>query len=61
MILINLINDDGFVLAAMADTCLMVHLVRSFMKTHLLVLLQDNCRDLVRCALLRHLSACMRL
>jgi len=45
--LINLINDDAFVGAAMADTCFMVHLVCLFMKMHMLALLQDNCLDLV--------------
>ena len=38
----------------------MGHLVCLFMKTHVLALLQDNCLDLVRCALLRKLSACVR-
>jgi len=38
----NLINDDACVSAVMADTCSMVHLVGLFMKTHMLVLLQDN-------------------
>jgi len=33
---------------------------RLFMKTHLLALLHDNCLDLVRCAFLRKLSACVR-
>jgi len=37
----------------------MVHLVRLFMKMHLLVLLQDNCLDLVHSAFLRKLSACV--
>ena len=40
--LINLSNDDAFVSAATADACFMVHPVSLFMKTHLLVLLQDN-------------------
>jgi len=35
----------------------MVHLVRLFMKMHLLALLQDNCLDLARCAFLHKLSA----
>jgi len=55
--LINLINDDAFVLAATADTCSMVHLVCLFMKTLLLALLQGNCHDLVPCAFLHKLSA----
>jgi len=58
--LINLINDDAFVSAVTADACSMVHLVCLFMKTNLLVLLQDNCLDLVRCAFLRKLAACVR-
>jgi len=37
--LINLINDDAFVSAAMANACL-IPLVCLFMKTHLLALLQ---------------------
>jgi len=37
-----LINDDAFVLAAMADMCSMVHLICLFVKTYLLALLQDN-------------------
>jgi len=60
MILIDLINDDAFVLAAPADACFMVHLVCLFMKTHLLALQQDNCLDLVCYAFLRKLSGCMR-
>jgi len=48
------------VLAATANTCFMVHLVCLFMKTHLLVLLQDNCLDLFHCAFLHKLSGCMR-
>jgi len=50
-------NDDAFVSAVTADACFMVHLVCLIMKTHLLALLQDNCLDLVHCALLRKLSA----
>jgi len=57
---INLINDDAFVSATMADACSMVHLVCLSMKTHLLALQQDSCLDLVRCAFLHKLSACMR-
>jgi len=38
----------------------MVHLVCLSMKTYLLALLQDKCLDLVRCAFLRKLSACVR-
>jgi len=57
---INLINDDAFVLAAMADACTMVHLICLFMKPHLLSLLQDNCPDLVHCAFLRKVSGCVR-
>jgi len=38
----------------------MVHLVCLFMKIYLLVLLQDNCLDLLCCAFLRKLSGCMR-
>jgi len=38
----------------------MVNLVCLFMKPHLLVLLQDNCLDLLRCAFLRKLSECVR-
>jgi len=59
-ILINLINDDAFILAATVNTCLVVHLVCLFMKTHLLALLQDNCLDLVCCAFLHMLSGCVR-
>ena len=59
-LLINLINDDTFVLAAMANMCTMVHLFCLFMKTHLLALLLDNCPDLVCYAFLCKLSACMR-
>jgi len=44
----------------MADACFMVHLVCLFMKPHLLVLLQDNYLDLVRCAFLRKLSGWVR-
>jgi len=58
--LFNLINDDAFVLAAMTDACSMVHLVCLFIKTHVLVLLQDNCLDLVHCAFLHKLSVCVR-
>jgi len=54
------INDDAFVLAATADACSMVHLACWFMKTHLLALLQDNCRDLVRCAFWHRSSSCVR-
>jgi len=43
----------------MADMCSMVHLVCLFMKTYLLALLQDNCLDLVHCAFLRKLYACV--
>jgi len=53
-------KDDAFVLAAAADACFMVHLVCLFMKPHLLALLQYNCLDLVHCAFLRKLSACVR-
>jgi len=62
MILINLISDDAFVLAAMADACFRVHLVYLFMKTHLLAvaLLQDNCLSLVRCAFSNKLFGCAR-
>jgi len=45
------VNDDAFVLAAATDACSMVYLICLFMKMHLLALLQDNCLDLVRCAL----------
>jgi len=38
----------------------MVHFVYLFMKMYLLVLLQDNYLDLVHCAFLCKLSACMR-
>jgi len=38
----------------------MVHLVRFFMKTHLLALLQDNCLDLLHCVSLRKLSGRVR-
>jgi len=44
----------------MADVCSMVHFVCLFMKTHLVALLQGNCLDLVNCAFLRKLSACVR-
>jgi len=44
----------------MAETCFMFHLACLFMKVHLLVLLQDNCLDLVHCAFFRKLSGCMR-
>jgi len=54
--LINLINDDGFVSAAMPNAFSMVHLIYLLMKTYLLVLLQDNCLDLVRCAFLHKSS-----
>jgi len=60
LFLINLINDDAFVLAAMTNACSMVHVVCLFMKTHLLVLLQDKCLDLVHCAFLHKLSMCVR-
>ena len=60
LILFNLINDDAFVSAATADTYSMVHLVCLFMKTHLLMLMQDNCPDLVCCAYLSKLTACVR-
>jgi len=43
-----------------ADACSMVHLVCLFMKIHLLALLQANCLDLVYCAFLCKLSACVR-
>jgi len=33
------LNDDAFILAAMADACSMVNLVCLFMKLHLLALL----------------------
>jgi len=49
-----------FVSAATAGACSMVHLVCLFMKTHLLALLQNNCLDLVHCACLCKLSACVR-
>ena len=52
----NKLINDAFVSATMADVCSMVHLVCFFMKA----LLQDNCLDLVCCAFLRKLSACMR-
>jgi len=58
--LVNLNNDDAFVLAGTVDVCSMVHLVCLSMKTHLLTLLQDNCLNLVCCAFLHKLSACMR-
>jgi len=54
------INDDAFVLAAMADVCSIVHLTCLFMKRHLLALLKDNCLDLLRCAFLCKLSAWVR-
>jgi len=57
MIFINLINDDAFVLAAMAKACFMVHPVCLFMKLHLLALVENNCLDLVHCAFLHKLSA----
>jgi len=34
----NLINNNAFVSAMMADMCSMVHLVCVFVKTHLLIL-----------------------
>jgi len=40
--LINLINEDAFVLAVTADMCSMVHLVCLLIKTLLLTMLQDN-------------------
>jgi len=60
--LINLINDDVFVSAVAADMCTIVHLVCLFVKMHLLVLLQDNCLDLVRnrCAFLCKMSVCVK-
>ena len=54
---INLINDDTFVSAAMAEACSRVDLVCLFMKMRLLALLQDNCLDLVCCVFLRKLVA----
>ena len=54
------VNDDAFVLSAMADACSMVHLVCLFMKTHLLALLEGNCLDLVHCAFSCKLSGCVR-
>ena len=45
--------DDAFVLAVMADACFMVHLICLFMKTHLLMLLQDVCLELLSCVFLR--------
>jgi len=54
------IDDDAFVSAATADACFIVHLIGLFMKTHLLVLLQDTYLDLVRSAFLCKLSGCMR-
>ena len=60
MILINLINNDAFVSAATANTCFVVHLVCLFMKTRLLVLLQDSCLDLVCCAFLHKLFRYVR-
>jgi len=44
----------------MADVCFMLHFVCLFMKTHLVALLQDNCRDLVHCAFLCKFSGCVR-
>jgi len=44
----------------MAKACSMVYIVCLFMKMHLLALLQDDCLDLVRCAFLRKLFACLR-
>jgi len=58
--LINLINDDAFVLAATANAYFMVHLVCLFMKTHLVALLQDSCLDLVRSGFLHKLFGCIR-
>ena len=52
--------DDAFVSVVTADACFMVNLVCLFMKPHLLVLLQDNCLHLLRCAFLRKLSECVR-
>jgi len=49
----------AFVSAAMADARSMVHLVCLLMKTHLLALLQHSCLDLVHCAFLRKLFACV--
>jgi len=45
-----------FQLQQLTRAC-MVHLVCLFMKTHLLVLLQDNC---LHCAFLRKLCVCVR-
>jgi len=59
-VLINQINGDAFILAVTADACSVVHLVCLFMKTHLPALLQDNGLDLVCCAFLRKLAACVR-
>jgi len=59
--LINLINDDVFVLAGTAAVCSMIHLVCLFMKMHLLELLQNNCLNLLRCAFLRKLSGCVTI
>ena len=58
--LINLINGDASVLAAMADACSMVHLVCLLMKMHLLALLQESCLDLVHYAFLHKLAGCVR-
>jgi len=58
--LINLINDDAFVLTAMAEVCSIIHVICLFMKMHLLVLLQGNCLELVHCAFLCKLSGCAR-
>jgi len=56
----NYLINDAFVLAAMADTCFMIHLVCLFMKMHMLALLQDNCLDLLCCAFLSKLFGCVR-
>jgi len=39
----------------------MVHLVCLFMKTHLVMLLQDNILDLLCCTFLSKLSGCVRM
>jgi len=51
--------DSDWKISQSAHLC-MVHLICLFMKTHLLALLQDYCLDLVRCAFLHKLSACVR-
>jgi len=60
MIFSYLINDDAFVSTATANACSTIYLVCLFIKTHLLMLLQDNCLDLVHCAFSCKLSACVR-